>query len=78
MSLTAKEVRSGSVKRATRTDFIAKKKHHYFRSITRNTAIELVLHHFMLKNKLLVLPYLICVDQIRINPLVSILLSKLI
>ena len=28
------------------------------------------------RNKLRVLPYLICVDQIGMNPLVSILLSK--
>ena len=76
MSLAAKEVRPGSVKRATRTDCIAKKEllnTHYFRGIKRNTAIELVLQHLMLKNKLHVLPYLICVDQIRMNSLVSIL-----
>ena len=81
-SLAAKEVRFQSVKRATRTDFIAKKKNysiltnHYFRSITRNTTIELVLQHLMFRLKLHVLPYLICVDQIEMNPLVSILLSK--
>ena len=62
--------------------FYCKKKNHsiltkhYFCGITRNTAIELVLQHLMLKNKLHVLPYLICVDHIRMNPLVSILLSK--
>ena len=46
---------------------------HYFRGKKPNTAIELVLQHLMLKNKLHVLPYLICVDQIRMNSLVSIL-----
>ena len=39
MSLTAKEVRPGSVKRVKRTDFIQKEysilTNHYFRGITR-------------------------------------------